>query len=84
MTRENPSSMVRSLQRGLQLINAVGEQGPAHAKQLARNTGMPLPTAYHLLRTLLHDGYVARLDDGSYVLGPRLHSARKAVAACAI
>ena len=69
--REN-QSMVRSLQRGLQLINAVGETGPAHAKQLARTTEMPLATAYHLLRTLLHDGYVARLDDGSYVLGSRL------------
>lgn len=80
MIRENSSSMVRSLQRGLQLINAVGEQGPAHAKQLARSTGMPLPTAYHLLRTLLHDGYVARLDDGSYVLGARLHDIRRPLA----
>jgi DNA-binding IclR family transcriptional regulator len=79
MIREN-SSMVRSLQRGLQLINAVGEHGPAHAKQLARSTEMPLATAYHLLRTLLHDGYVARLEDGSYVLGSRLHAARERVA----
>ena len=71
MRREN-QSMVRSLQRGLHLINAVGEIGPAHAKQLARTTDMPLATAYHLLRTLLHDGYVARLEDGSYVLGSRL------------
>ncbi|WP_372509233.1 helix-turn-helix domain-containing protein [Actinomadura madurae] len=52
--------MVRSLQRGLQLMNAVGEQGPVHAKQLARHTGVPLATVYHLLRTLLHDRYVVR------------------------
>lgn len=79
-------SMVRSLQRGLQLMNAVGEQGPVHAKQLARSTGVPLATVYHLLRTLLHDRYVVRLEDGSYVLGPALHvacgdSTRLAVAA---
>ncbi|XNL78123.1 helix-turn-helix domain-containing protein [Actinomadura madurae] len=67
--------MVRSLQRGLQLMNAVGEQGPVHAKQLARHTGVPLATVYHLLRTLLHDRYVVRLGDGSYVLGPALHAA---------
>jgi DNA-binding IclR family transcriptional regulator len=65
-------ALVRSLQRGLRLINAVGEMGPANAKQLARRTDMPLPTAYHLLRTLVHDQYVMRLDDGSYVLGERL------------
>ncbi|TYB44301.1 helix-turn-helix domain-containing protein [Actinomadura chibensis] len=85
MTSDN-QSMVRSLQRGLRLMNAVGEQGPVHAKQLARYTGVPLATVYHLLRTLLHDKYVVRLGDGSYVLGPALHAvggggARSAVAA---
>jgi DNA-binding IclR family transcriptional regulator len=57
-------------------MNAVGEHGPVHAKQLARSVGMPLPTTYHLLRTLLFDDYVARLDDGSYVLGERLGRVR--------
>ncbi len=74
MTSEK-QSMVRSLQRGLQLMNAVGEQGPVHAKQLARHTDVPLATVYHLLRTLLHDRYVVRLEDGSYVLGPALRAA---------
>lgn len=67
---ENP--LVRSLQRGLQIINVVATHGPLHAKPVARSTGLPLPTAYHLLRTLVHDGYLARLDDGTYVLGERL------------
>ena len=64
--------LVRSLQRGLRIINVVAERGPLHAKPLARRVGLPLPTTYHLLRTLVHDGYLARLDDGSYVLGGRL------------
>lgn len=68
-------SMVRSLQRGLQLLNTVGERGPVHAKQLSRYTGVPLATVYHLLRTLLNDKYVVRLGDGSYVLGPALRAA---------
>jgi IclR family acetate operon transcriptional repressor len=46
----------------------------APAKQLARETGLALGTAYHLLRTLAHEGYLRRLDDGTYVLGDRLDS----------
>ena len=33
---------------------------------------MPLATTYHLLRTLLYDGYLRRLDEGLYVLGDRV------------
>ncbi|CAN3131209.1 helix-turn-helix domain-containing protein [Mycobacterium sp. smrl_JER01] len=62
-------TLVRSLQRGLQIINVVAAEGPIHAKLVARTVQLPLPTAYHLLRTLVHDDYLVRLDDGSYVLG---------------
>jgi DNA-binding IclR family transcriptional regulator len=64
-------SLVRSLQRGLQIINVVAAEGPLHAKLVARSVKLPLPTAYHLLRTLVHDNYLVRLDDGTYVLGER-------------
>ncbi|MFE0178149.1 IclR family transcriptional regulator [Streptomyces sp. NPDC059002] len=40
----------------------------APAKQLAREAGLALPTAYHLLRTLTHEGYLRR-DKGVFVLG---------------
>ncbi len=46
---------------------AAHEQG-APAKQLARETGLALPTAYHLLRTLVHEGYLCR-DRGLFFLG---------------
>jgi DNA-binding IclR family transcriptional regulator len=40
----------------------------APAKQLARETGLALPTAYHLLRTLVHEGFLRR-DRGLFFLG---------------
>ena len=64
-------SLVRSLQRGLHIVNVVAAEGPLHAKRIARSVTLPLPTTYHLLRTLVHDGYLVRLDDGAYVLGDR-------------
>lgn len=68
---EGPT-LIQSLQRGLRLMEAVGERGRVHPKDLARATGLALPTTYHLLRTLVHEGYLHRIDDGSYVLGDQL------------
>jgi DNA-binding IclR family transcriptional regulator len=53
----------------MRLLEAVAsrEQG-APAKQLAREAGLALPTAYHLLRTLVHEGYLRR-DSGLFFLG---------------
>lgn len=57
------------MQRALRLLEAVASHAEgAPAKQLARETGLPLPTTYHLLRTLTHEGYLLR-DKGVFVLG---------------
>ncbi|MFF5495837.1 IclR family transcriptional regulator [Streptomyces aquilus] len=58
-----------SVQRAMRLLESVArhEHG-APAKQLARETGLALPTAYHLLRTLVHEGYLRR-DKGLFFLG---------------
>jgi DNA-binding IclR family transcriptional regulator len=40
----------------------------APAKQLAREAGLALPTTYHLLRTLAHEGYLRR-EKGLFFLG---------------
>lgn len=57
------------MQRALRLLEAAGSHsGGAPAKQLAREAGLPLPTAYHLLRTLTHEGYLRR-ESGVFVLG---------------
>lgn len=63
---------IQSVQRALHLVAAVGEADqPQPAKQLARKTGIALPTAYHLLRTLVHENYLVKVEDG-YVLGPMI------------
>ncbi|MEV5440523.1 IclR family transcriptional regulator [Streptomyces sp. NPDC052682] len=68
-------TLITSVQRALRLLEAVsGHDNGAPAKQLARETGLPLATAYHLLRTLVHDGYVRKLDDGGFVLGDKLQA----------
>ncbi len=66
-------TLIQSVQRALRLLEVVAEShGRAQAKELARAAGFTLPTTYHLLRTLTHEGYLQRLDDGGYVLGHRL------------
>ncbi|MGW1586583.1 IclR family transcriptional regulator [Streptomyces sp. NPDC002386] len=63
------ATLIGSVQRAMRLLEtvAVHEYG-APAKQLARETGLALPTAYHLLRTLVHEGYLRR-DKGLFFLG---------------
>ncbi|WP_268977495.1 IclR family transcriptional regulator [Streptomyces mexicanus] len=64
-----PPTLIGSVQRAMRLLETVaGHQHGAPAKQLARETGLALPTAYHLLRTLVHEGYLQR-DRGLFFLG---------------
>jgi IclR family transcriptional regulator, acetate operon repressor len=65
-----PSTLISSVQRAIRLLEAVaGHESAVPAKVLARDSGLPLGTAYHLLRTLTFEGYLRRLPDGRYVLG---------------
>jgi DNA-binding IclR family transcriptional regulator len=62
-------TLIGSVQRALRLLEAAGSHSEgAPAKQLAREAGLPLPTAYHLLRTLTHEGYLRR-ESGVFLLG---------------
>lgn len=77
-TEHGRPTLIRSVQRALRLIEVVGErEGRATAKEIARATGLPLATAYHLLRTCTHEGWLQRLDDGTYVLGHRLDTVHR-------
>jgi IclR family acetate operon transcriptional repressor len=70
-------TLIQSVQRALRLIEVLAEHdGRARAKELARASGLPLATTYHLLRTCAHEGWLQRLDDGSYVLGHRIDVVR--------
>jgi DNA-binding IclR family transcriptional regulator len=65
-------TLIESVRRALNLLDVVGDAGrPLPAKTLARRAGIPLPTAYHLLRTLVHEGYLVRVEGLGYVLGDR-------------
>ncbi|MEV6395337.1 helix-turn-helix domain-containing protein [Streptomyces sp. NPDC051907] len=62
-------TLIGSVQRALRLLEAAASHPDgAPAKQLAREAGLPLPTAYHLLRTLTHEDYLRR-EKGLFVLG---------------
>ncbi|MEU2564232.1 IclR family transcriptional regulator C-terminal domain-containing protein [Streptomyces longispororuber] len=62
-------TLIGSVQRAMRLLEAAAShEGGAPAKQLARESGLALPTAYHLLRTLTHEGYLRR-ENGVFVLG---------------
>ncbi|MEV0703438.1 helix-turn-helix domain-containing protein [Saccharopolyspora sp. NPDC050389] len=73
MARGGEPTLIASVQRALRLMEAVGEHaGGATAKTLARSTGIALPTTYHLLRTLVHEGYLEKLDDGAFIIGEQV------------
>lgn len=62
-------TLIGSVQRALRLMEAAAEHPyGATAKLLARRAHLPLSTTYHLLRTLVHEGYLRR-DQGQYVPG---------------
>ena len=70
-------TLIQSVQRALRIMEVVAEHdGRARAKEVSRSTGLPLATTYHLLRTCAHEGWLQRLDDGSYVLGHRIDVVR--------
>lgn len=71
-------TLIQSVQRALRVIEVVAEHdGRPRAKEVSRAAGLPLATTYHLLRTCTHEGWLQRLDDGSYVLGHRIDAVRE-------
>jgi IclR family acetate operon transcriptional repressor len=70
-------TLIQSVQRAFRILEVIAEHGGrARAKEVARVAGLPLATTYHLLRTCAHEGWLQRLDDGSYVLGHRIDVVR--------
>jgi DNA-binding IclR family transcriptional regulator len=64
-----PSGMIQSLQRGLKVFEYVCTAArPVVAKQVAVALDLNLSTAYHLLNTLVFEGYVQRSDDRTFVV----------------
>ncbi len=70
-TRESEPTLIGSVQRALRLVDIVANAPrPLPAKMLAAATGLTIGTTYNLVRTLIHEGYLASEPDG-LVLGGR-------------
>jgi DNA-binding IclR family transcriptional regulator len=68
-----PTDLIRSVSRALRIIETVGASPrPVPVKVIARQCGLRLATAYHLVRTLCYEGYLVRLKSGGYVVGPQV------------
>jgi len=65
-----PSDLIRSVSRALRVLETVGQTARGlTVKQIARRCDLTTATTYHLIRTLAYEGYVARREDGTYVVG---------------
>jgi len=69
-----PDGLVGSVRRALRVLEVVAAAGDGvTAKAVARRCGFKLSTTYHLLHTLVHEGYLVRLPNArGYGLGYRL------------
>jgi IclR family acetate operon transcriptional repressor len=64
---------VRSLERAFELLEHLANAGGRLAlTELAEVSGLPMPTIYRLMRTLVNRGYVRQEPSKRYALGPRL------------
>lgn len=70
-TFPSPDGGVASVERALALVAALeAASTPLALADLARATGLYKSTILRLITSLEHNGYVARLRDGRYALGP--------------
>ncbi|GAA3955181.1 allantoin degradation transcriptional regulator AllR [Actinomadura viridis] len=64
---------VRSLERTFELLEHLADAGGEMAlSELTEVSGLPMPTIYRLMRTLVNQGYVRQQPSKRYALGPRL------------
>jgi IclR family transcriptional regulator, acetate operon repressor len=68
-----PMTSVRSLERAFELLEHLADAGGRMAlSELTEVSGLPMPTIYRLMRTLVNHGYVRQEPSKRYALGPRL------------
>jgi IclR family acetate operon transcriptional repressor len=71
--RPEPPPGVRSLRRGLDVLQAIADAGgEVSLRELARRLRLAESTVHGLLRTLVISGHVHRTPDRRYALGPAL------------
>jgi len=76
MTNSSEQTLIASVQRALHLVDLVANASrPLPVKALAHECGLSLGTTYNIVRTLIHEGYLASELDG-LVLGARFPGLR--------
>jgi IclR family transcriptional regulator, acetate operon repressor len=66
-------TLIRSVARVCEILGHVASQPlGATAKEIAQTLELPLPTAYHLLGTLVSEGLLTKDSHRRYQLGPQL------------
>lgn len=65
-----PRDIVQSVSRAMRLMDIIGSEPGLTVKQMARRLDVNPTTAYHLVRTLVYEGYLIRDDRGNYAMGP--------------
>jgi IclR family transcriptional regulator, pca regulon regulatory protein len=64
---DKPEYRVESLAKGLRLLALFDEQRPCwRVTDLAATVGLPMPTVYRIVMTLLSEGYLDQLPSGEY------------------
>lgn len=65
MESEPSRTLIGSIQRALRLVDLVASASrPLSPKQLSSALGLSLGTTYNIIRTLVHEGYLAQEPDG--------------------
>ncbi len=68
--RPDPADLIRTVSRALRVVEKVAaSRSGLTTRQLADSCGFTLATTYHVVRSLEHEGYLVRLEDGRYIPG---------------
>jgi DNA-binding IclR family transcriptional regulator len=74
MTSDRDGTLLGSVRRAIAVVDVVANaQRPMPVKAIAQAAGLTLGTTYNIVRTLLHEGFLANEPDG-LVLGHRFPS----------
>src|SRR5271154_4395985 len=69
---ERPEYRVEALAKGLRILSLFDEQRPSwRVTDLAATAGLPMPTVYRVVMTLVSEGYLDHLPNGEYRPGVR-------------
>lgn len=72
-TSDSKAGYLSTLQRGLAVLELVATTDTEwSAREIAAARGLSLGVTYHLLRTLVHEGYLVRTPTNGFQLGSRL------------